>query len=447
MLKHFSLRSLVFVFCLTSIFAPSQSTAPSVQSDLELFPVAVRRKVGYIDVRGKLVIPMKFRGGDINGNLDDGRYFKDGLAIAFTDDGHGGFIDKTGRFVISGPYYPLAHFSEDLARVMDSKGQTGFIDRTGRLVIPAQFRQAEDFSDGLAMVQVGANWGYIDKTGRMVISARFDEAQSFVDGFANVRLYDLRRGYINHAGKFIPMPDETVLWGRPSEGLIAVKIEGKWGFVNMQGEMVIAPQFEPEIDNEGRDRYTWGAEFKDGRAPAQIKGKYGFIDKTGKFLIAPKFDEVLPFQGNVARVKVGGKWGLINLSGDYLANPQFKKIELFYEDRAAVTVDEVKFGYIDPNGKLVIPLQFNEAREFSEGLACVKKELRVNGKLDWFFGYIDKSGTFVIKPQFTYPGRFWHGLAHQLIFEYFGHTLDSPGHHNEWGYIDRTGKWVWRSTD
>src|SRR5690349_22947927 len=45
-------------------------------------------------------------------------------------------------------------------------------------------------------------------------------------------------------------------------------------------------------------------------------------------------------------------------------------------------------GYIDKTGKVVIPAQFAEADDFSDGMAWV------NGKD--FFGYIDKTGHPVI---------------------------------------------------
>ncbi|MBK7505883.1 MAG: WG repeat-containing protein [Bacteroidetes bacterium] len=47
-----------------------------------------------------------------------------------------------------------------------------------------------------------------------------------------------------------------------------------------------------------------------------------------------------------------------------------------------------KFGFLDNSGKEVIPLIYDDAFRFSEGLAIVEK----NGKS----GYIDKTGKEVI---------------------------------------------------
>src|SRR4051812_24158111 len=59
-------------------------------------------------------------------------------------------------------------------------GKLGFIDKTGKVVITPQFDSTvrEDgicFSEGLAAVLVGDKWGYIDKTGKFVIPPKFKQ--------------------------------------------------------------------------------------------------------------------------------------------------------------------------------------------------------------------------------------------------------------------------------
>jgi bifunctional DNA-binding transcriptional regulator/antitoxin component of YhaV-PrlF toxin-antitoxin module len=81
-----------------------------------------------------------------------------------------------------------------------------------------------------------------------------------------------------------------------------------------------------------------------------------------------------------------------------------------------------KFGYIDRNGQIVIPARFEDARDFSEGLASIK----IGDK----YGCIDSSGKVVIPARFNYIAKFKHGLARI--------TLDRL----EKGKIDKTGKIV-----
>jgi WG containing repeat len=85
-------------------------------------------------------------------------------------------------------------------------------------------------------------------------------------------------------------------------------------------------------------------------------------------------------------------------------------------------VRDGKYGYIERNGNIVIPARFEQARDFSEGLASVK----IGDK----YGCIDASGKIVIPPRFDFIDEFKNGLARI--------TLDRL----ENGKIDKTGKIV-----
>lgn len=76
-------------------------------------------------------------------------------------------------------------------------------------------------------------------------------------------------------------------------------------------------------------------------------------------------------------------------------------------------------GYIDSTGKVIVPPCFDQAWQFSEGLAVV----RVGG----LYGYIDTLGDVVIRPQFEWAQSFSEGLAQ------VGTSTKSL-------YIDRTGR-------
>ena len=130
-------------------------------------------------------------------------------------------------------------------------------------------------------------------------------------------------------------------------------------------------------------------------------------------------------------------------TGKMLIASQFEDAENFSEGLAPVKVrsaetvwcpaDEsgnrsgstMMYGYIDKTGTLVIPAVFNSAEPFSEGVAAVRK-------CDQAF-FIDKTGKTVIG-NFTYASSFSGGLAR---FE----TLTKDGLLS--GYVDKTGTLVW----
>ena len=62
-------------------------------------------------------------------------------------------------------------------------------------------------------------------------------------------------------------------------------------------------------------------------AAVRIDGKGGFIDLQGNYVINPQFDLVYSFSEGLAAVQIGdwntGKWGFIDRQGNYVINPQF----------------------------------------------------------------------------------------------------------------------------
>lgn len=98
-------------------------------------------------------------------------------------------------------------------------------------------------------------------------------------------------------------------------------------------------------------------------------------------------------------------------------------------------------GYIDRDGKVVIPMQFGIASNFSEGLAqvCIgkcqwEKDKGYSGK----FGFIDHSGHFVINPQYDNVWDFKNGFAKVIV---------GNGNDAKTGYIDKTGKVIWQPSN
>ena len=49
---------------------------------------------------------------------------------------------------------------------------TGYIDKTGKMIISPQFSDTSGFADGLAAVKVGKKLGYIDHAGNYVWAPR-----------------------------------------------------------------------------------------------------------------------------------------------------------------------------------------------------------------------------------------------------------------------------------
>ena len=269
--------------------------------------------VGYVDETGRVVIePTFFLGSE----------FRNGHAIVGTKEGQriidrrgqivdfdrnllndfseglaaipGGFIDQSGKHVISG-FAATANFSQGLAAAATSHASKfGFINSQGEFVIPPRFEPRRDqhnfiiglsrFSEGLASVRVGNAWGYINTKGDFVIPPQFRQAEDFSEGLAYVSTPE-KNGYIDRSGRWIIIAkDWSLSFGNFKEGLAPVQFKnGKVGYINRGGRVVIPP------------RYGWASTFENGIASVYEEGDpnavyashIGYIDRTGKYIWEP----------------------------------------------------------------------------------------------------------------------------------------------------------------
>ena len=336
----------------------------------------VKRKVGFIDRTGKIVIPLKF---DRISDFSNGRavtLFPPETArdnCEYWRGGKYGYINKKGEVVIPAQFNKASDFSEGLALVKSRDNELyGYINKTGKFVIPPRFSFALGFKNGLAIVEINGKRGMIDKTGKYIIEPKFESVTTFSEGLAIVGVREngeLKYGYVDQTGKIViePQFDDASDF---SEGLAAVTIGGKSGYIDVSGNFVIP---------------FGGSKFSEGLAAAQARDSklVGYINKTGEFVISPRFYSGYEFENGLADVmEMNGKRGLIDKNGKYVIEPKFETHTTFYEGLAIVGVGEngeLKYGYVDQTGKIVIEPQFDRAGFFEQGLAVVgvKTEVKV----------------------------------------------------------------------
>src|SRR5262245_51637426 len=87
--------------------------------------------------------------------------------------------------------------------------------------------------------------------------------------------------------------------GEQRSGLFLIEKGGRYGYMDRDGAIKIAPQFDQ------------AAPFSEGLAVAAVGARAGFIDDHGKFVINPQFDSASPFSEGMAAVRVGNDWGFI----------------------------------------------------------------------------------------------------------------------------------------
>lgn len=336
------------------------------------------------------------------------------------------------------------------------KGKCGFIDRNGKLVVKPEFDRCHDFSDGRAVVMVGPKTIVINEKGQTVFEPKLRlYGHKFSDGLISVCSRSdtcLPIGYLDKEGRMAIQPQFST--GHPfSEGRALINVDSRFGYIDKKGRTVIPPKFlRASSFSKGLAQvhtYENTAEWRGAR--------WFYIDKNGKMVRSQKPREPPTLVNGFASSEWNGiEWTLIDETGNVAFHPQFDTTQISVAEwprvcdgliRVVTKGPWTKWGYADLSGRIVIQPQFAWANHFSEGLAVI----RMN---DRKLGYIDTTGTVVIKAQFDRADDFIGGIARVEFGRFISRyppcaaevCIESFLWDSEMGYIDRTGKFIWKPT-
>jgi hypothetical protein len=304
------------------------------------------------------------------------------------------------------------------------------------------------FSEGVAPVRAGTvidtpkaalfglagSWRFIGRDGTK-FGREFTMSLPFSEGLAAVGLggaHAMDRppkfGYFSLQGT-LAIPAQFMSCQPFSEGLAVVEAMTQLkGYVDLRGNAVIPA------------RYRWAGKFSRGRALVLEGDDHFIINAKGEQVAALACDQVQAFAffEGMSAIAQHGKWGFVDDNGRLLIPCQFEAVGPFCEGLAAA-VEAGKLGFINREGHFVIRPQFDAPQQarainlsgtssypyFSEGLAALAKDGR--------WGYIDRDAQWVIPPQFDLAGAFTEGAAKVAVG-------------NKLGYIDRRGEYIWKPT-
>lgn len=244
-----------------------------------------------------------------------GRFGRLGLARVGAD-GRYGFIDENGIEAVPIVYSDADPFDENgLARVRNTAGQYGYIDAAGKEVIPCICDDLSAFSDGVCVAKVNRRYYILNTEGGQVVDIAFRDLGAETAGSLSVpafdasgrlRASDLSGRYALLGRDYQPLTgfdyDEI---GEFSEGLARVRSGKAYGFIDVNGELAVPPEWPMATD------------FSDGcSAVRAADGRWGYIDKTGELIIPAVYESAGAFRDGRAAVSTAGiGWYLIDRTG------------------------------------------------------------------------------------------------------------------------------------
>jgi len=330
----------------------SQIGVPYFDLKSEPVPATKGRKWGFINTKGEWVVRPQF---------EYAGYFHNGLAKVIVK-GKTGYIRQDGTMAIEPRFEEGDDFFDTITVVrgyFQNKFQNLYINTCGIILWEEKFCFAWPFQDGVAEGSTcefnegdEQLWGAIDANGEYIFTPQFKSPPQFLNKNTVLAQKDSLWGIVSVDGHWIVPPKYNVGYRAWAGDLawVRAKSDEKWSLIGSNGKVVTAQKFD-ETDA-----------FYEGLAAVKIGDRYGFIDTTGTvvFTLEPEYYP-LHFSDGLAlvvqTVDSTDKWGYINKKGEWVIPPQFSDAGHFYGGLAYVILSndpkDRRSGYINHRGQVV----------------------------------------------------------------------------------------------
>ena len=341
------------------------------------------------------------------------------------------FSHRTGKFVSDFDYLGLRwpDFDAGLpyAAVVDKYGDFALVDTAGVLLTqpdgaPLRFAYIGVPTDGIA--EVAATGSYAARGGLRTVG----------------RVHQLQYAYHLHTARFVPDQAFSIgkskysaaRWGlldyRNPAAFVAdhdyisavkngVRVEvedGRYGTCTPDGDAVIpatlgslswfqdtlllsgTPISRPLLLNDfGQEivglQYEHAGEYRGAHCAVQREGFWGFVNERGFETIPCQYDTVGYFNEGLAPVRTAAGWQFVDSLGLTAIElpPDVQYAEPFHNGRARILRDSLH-GYIDREGREVIPTVYTLGFHFENGVARVVQDAKT--------GLLGPDGQWVMAP-------------------------------------------------
>lgn len=254
--------------------------------------------------------------------IDEPTPFLGGYALVKVGDCYG-YLQENGDYLLA-PVYPGASAMMGVNAAVNDGQEWHIINNQGYKV--ARTSTPVDYMGvlvgGKIPVAKGGKYGYVTTALNIPETLPYDYASNFKNGVAAVKKGD-KWALIN--AEEAPITDyvfEDILLDAYdtccNEGVIFAKHQGKYYMVNTQGGKISQQGFDDARPFAGS-----------GPAAVCVDGKWGFADAAGNMVIQPQYAGAESFNIGLGGVCIDGLWGYINQSGEIRIPCQFQACQSF----------------------------------------------------------------------------------------------------------------------
>ena len=440
-------------------------------SEFDKFGLAKGKKNGYygfINELGVEVIPFEYKEDEI------GEFSEDGLLLVKKDSSLN-FINTYGMKMYDAVIQPVS----DGVLIAKANGKYAFLNKEGIRLNDHIYDKVRKFDETCFWLRIGSKVGLADINGNEILPVEYDDILSGIKIDNSEEDTDKEPKYVyvirkedrfglagNHSGLIIDAEykdfeirntlfynDDTVAAYLQSTDTVVyadnmIKTSGGFILETNKDSKEISRNIYTDIGEKIFDNYSgdiivdfkeiWHrdtdgnhTELKDFFLYNTENGGdlYGFIKKDGTVIEFPAYSKSDAYNGVVSLKKEDGESVYYTLDGDVINENQVEQYRTDYKRKHSEFSwseykDEFtgKYGFVDRDGNIIIPPQFEDADIFADDLAMVF--INGNGKL------INRKGQLVSSEQYENGYSFANPPGAYFIQSTNGNTC----------VIDKTGE-------
>ncbi|KFC23747.1 WG repeat-containing protein [Epilithonimonas lactis] len=259
-------------------------------------------------------------------------------------------------------------------------------------------------AQSLRPFQIDSLFGYKNVSDKIVIKPQFQYASKFIYDYAVVAKNE-KFGIINSRNDqlidykyefLMPLDSSEVLYGKRGKyfgefllGVLTlkeeIKIQDIYSSIEKKNRLYIVQLDDSQIISKDENG-----------AMRKMKSKYGLLDSDGKILIPCNYSNITWKTSKILDVSKDletNDHALFNIEGKQITDFGFMVFGDFKDGLAKARIDN-KFGFIDENGKIIIPIKYDYCNEFEDGFSIIESNKK--------YGAINTKGKIIIEPLYEF---------------------------------------------
>jgi hypothetical protein len=332
-------------------------------------------------------------------------YFKKNELIQFTTIGDSisgkyGLINHKGKEIVPALYDTIERIANNFLKVgkrythLDSSQiWYGLINLKNEIVLPISYLSMHSHQSKFWYAQnKQKHWNIFDSTATLLTTIEYDSVKYPSKTGIWVRK-NTQWGKLNLNGKYSIVPQYKYIYQSQKDTTLQATSFTNIQYIDAKGKIII--QFDADsirhfnqnswvyfqnekcgiksFQSDTKCIYNFISNLINHRAVVAKNKLFGLINSDARVILNFKYDSIMIDHLEYIRVRENNKWGIVDKIFFPKIPNQYLYIKNISNGLAAAQNEEGKWAYLNVVGDTVVPFVLDEAQDFKQGIAYVKR--------------------------------------------------------------------------